>query len=109
LRVFFSEDGRSSNSDEIVLIVVAVVVVVVIVVVVVDNMSIAVAAAEADELLSAHLHLQRVIDCLVLRVSIHSQDIGNTQSTGRIGVMLTCHKEERSLLGAGISSILLLP
>ena len=113
--VFFSGDGRSSEYDEIVLIVVAVVVVIVIVVVVVDNMSIAVAAAEADKLpfnifdLLAHLHLQRAIDCLVLRVSLHSQDIGNTQLTGRIGVMLTCHKEECGLLGVSISSILPLP
>jgi hypothetical protein len=50
LRVFFSGDGRSSDSDEIVLIVDAVDVVVVIFAVFVDNMIIAVAAAEADEL-----------------------------------------------------------
>jgi hypothetical protein len=109
LHIFFSGDGRSSASDEIVLIVIAVVVVVVIVIVM-DNMIMA-AVAEANELPFnfSTLHLQRAIDGLVLRVSLHSQDIGNTQSTSWLGVALTCQKKERSVLGASISSILPLP
>jgi hypothetical protein len=84
-------------------------VIVVVIVVVVDNMIIAVAAAELIFDLLAHMHLQHAIAGLVLRVSLHSQDIGNTQSIGRIEVALARHKKEHGLLGVSISSILPLP
>jgi len=57
----------------------------------------------------AHLHLQRVIDGLVLRVSLHSQDIGNTQSTVRIGVALTCQKRSAAFLAQASASFFRFP
>ncbi len=44
----------------------------------------------------AHLHLQPAIDSLVLGISPYSQDIGNMELTGRIGVALTCQKKEHN-------------
>ena len=73
MRVFFSGDGRSSDSDEIVLIVVAVVVVVVIVVVILDNMSIAVAVAEADESPFNFLTSWRTCICSVQLTALSSE------------------------------------
>jgi hypothetical protein len=65
LHVFFSGDGRSSDSGEIVLIVVAVIVIVVILIVVVDNMIILVAAAGVDELPFNFLTSRRICICSV--------------------------------------------
>jgi hypothetical protein len=115
LRVFFSGDGRSSDSDEIVLIVVAVDVVVVIVVVVVENMIIAVAVAKADELPFNFSTSLRTCICSVRLTASSSEypftlkTLGILLPTGRIWVTLTCHKKERGRLGASICSILPLP
>ena len=82
MRVFFSGDGRSSDSDEIVLIVVAVVVVVVVVIVVLvmDNMIIAVAAAQADELPFNFLTSQRTCICS-MRFTVSSSEYPFTLKT----------------------------
>ena len=100
MRIFFSGDGRSSDSDEIVLIVVAVDVVVVIVVVVVDNMIIAVAAAEADELPFNFLTSRRTCICSV-RLTASSSEYPFTLKTlgilsRPVGSGLRSHATKRS-------------
>ena len=90
-------------------------VVIVVIIVVVDNMIIAIAAAEADELPFNFLTSRCTCICSV-RLTASSSEYSFTLKTLGIlsglvdwGYAFTCHKKDHGLLGASISSILLLP
>jgi hypothetical protein len=99
LRVFFSGDGRSRASDEIVLIVVTMVVVIVIIVIV-DNMIIAAAAAEADGLPFNFSTSRRTYICSVRLTAMSSVYPFTLKTLGvlsrPVGSGLRSHAKKRS-------------